>query len=237
VTGHPLFGCAQNGDVGEARVLVVEDTETIRVAVLSGLTDAGYEVAGRVDGEVLERDLATFRPDLVVLDVMLPGRDGFALLDVVRRHSDAGVVLLTARDGIEDRLRGLHSGADDYVVKPFVLAELVARVTAVLRRLGRTPSTVQIGDLVLDASAGTVLRGGQPIELTATERRLLEHLASHRGRVLSKTQLLTSVWGYQDFDPNLVEVHISALRRKLGEPRLLHTVRGAGYVLRVGDPP
>jgi DNA-binding response OmpR family regulator len=96
---------------------------------------------------------------------------------------------------------------------------------------------VQIGDLVLDASAGTVLRGGQPIELTATERRLLEHLASHRGRVLSKTQLLTSVWGYQDFDPNLVEVHISALRRKLGEPRLLHTVRGAGYVLRVGDPP
>jgi two-component system OmpR family response regulator len=223
--------------VGEARVLVVEDAETIRVAVLSGLTDAGFEVAGRPDGQDLERDLATFRPDLIVLDVMLPGRDGFALLDVVRRHSDAGVLLLTARDGIDDRLRGLHSGADDYLVKPFVLAELVARVTAVLRRLGRTPSCVQIGDLVLDASAGTVLRGGQPIELTATERRLLEHLAAHRERVLSKTQLLTSVWGYQDFDPNLVEVHISALRRKLGEPRLLHTVRGLGYVLRVGTPP
>jgi two-component system OmpR family response regulator len=222
--------------VGEARVLVVEDAETIRVAVLSGLTHAGFEVAGRPDGQDLERDLATFRPDLVVLDVMLPGRDGFALLDVVRRHSDAGVLLLTARDGIDDRLRGLHSGADDYLVKPFVLAELVARVTAVLRRLGRTPSCVQIGDLVLDASAGTVLRGGQPIELTATERRLLEHLAAHRERVLSKTQLLTSVWGYQDFDPNLVEVHISALRRKLGEPRLLHTVRGLGYVLRVGTP-
>jgi len=222
--------------VGEARVRVVEDAETIRVAVLSGLTDAGFEVAGRPDGRDLERDLAAFRPDLVVLDVMLPGRDGFALLDVVRRHSDAGGLLLTARDGIDDRLRGLHAGADDYLVKPFVLAELVARVTAVLRRLGRTPSCVQIGDLVLDASAGTVLRDGRPIELTATERRLLEHLAAHRERVLSKTQLLTSVWGYQDFDPNLVEVHISALRRKLGEPRLLHTVRGLGYVLRVGPP-
>jgi DNA-binding response OmpR family regulator len=126
----------------------------------------------------------------------------------------------------------LHGGADDYLVKPFVLAELVARVTAVLRRLGRTPSTVEIGDLVLDSAAGTVLRAGRPIELTATERRLLEHLAAHRDQVLSKVQLLTSVWGYEDFDPNLVEVHISALRRKLGEPRLLHTVRGVGYVLR-----
>jgi two-component system OmpR family response regulator len=215
-----------------ARVLVVEDAEAIRAAVLTGLTDAGFGVAGRAHGAELERDLATFRPDLVVLDVMLPGRDGFALLEVVRRQSAAGVLLLTARDGIDDRLRGLHSGADDYLVKPFVLAELVARVTAVLRRLGRTPSTVEIGDLMLDSAAGTVLRAGQPIELTATERRLLEHLAAHRGQVLSKVQLLTSVWGYEDFDPNLVEVHISALRRKLGEPRLLHTVRGMGYVLR-----
>ena len=148
-------------------------------------------------------------------------------------HSAAGVLLLTARDGIDDRLRGLHSGADDYLVKPFVLAELVARVTAVLRRLGRTPSTVDIGDLTLDGAAGTVQRGGRPIELTGTERRLLEHLAAHRDQVLSKTQLLTAVWGYEDFGPNLVEVHISALRRKLGEPRLLHTVRGLGYVLRV----
>jgi DNA-binding response OmpR family regulator len=221
----------------QARILVVEDAEAIRAAVLTGLTDAGFDVAGRPDGQHLERDLAGFRPDLVVLDVMLPGRDGFALLEVVRRHSDAGVLLLTARDGIDDRLRGLHSGADDYLVKPFVLAELVARVIAVLRRLGRTPSCVQVGDLVLDASAGTVLRGGRPIELTSTERRLLEHLAAHRERVLSKAQLLTSVWGYQDFDPNLVEVHISALRRKLGEPRLLHTVRGLGYVLRAEAPP
>jgi len=200
--------------------------------VLTGLADAGYGVQGRVDGRALEGDLGTFRPDLVVLDVMLPGRDGFALLDVVRRNSDAGVVMLTARDAVDDRLRGLHGGADDYLIKPFALAELVARVTAVLRRLGRTPSTVQVADLVLDGSAGTVLRGDAPIELTATELRLLDYLAAQRGRVVSKAQILTAVWGYEDYDPNLVEVHISALRRKLGEPRLLHTVRGLGYVLR-----
>jgi DNA-binding response OmpR family regulator len=215
-----------------ARVLVAEDAEAIRAAVLAGLAEAGYQTCGREDGRGLERDLVAFRPDLVVLDVMLPGRDGFTLLDVVRRHSDAGVVMLTALDAVENRLRGLSGGADDYVVKPFALAELVARVTAVLRRLGRTPSTIQVADLVLDAQAGTVLRGERPIELTATELRLLEYLAAQRGRVVSKAQILTAVWGYDDYDPNLVEVHISALRRKLGEPRLLHTVRGLGYVLR-----
>ncbi len=213
-------------------MLVVEDAEAIRTAVLAGLAEAGYETAGRVDGRALEEDLAVFRPDLVVLDVMLPGRDGFTLLPVVRRHSDAGVVMLTARDGVDDRLRGLHGGADDYVVKPFALAELVARVTAVLRRTGRAPTTVEVGDLLVDAAAGSVRRGGVPIELTATELRLLDYLATQRGRVVSKGQILTRVWGYTDYDPNLVEVHVSALRRKLGEPRLVHTVRGLGYVLR-----
>ncbi len=216
-------------------MLVVEDAEAIRAAVLAGLSEAGYQTRGRRDGRGLEQDLVAFRPDLVVLDVMLPGRDGFTLLDVVRRHSDAGVVMLTALDAVESRLRGLTGGADDYVVKPFALAELIARVTAVLRRLGRTPSTVQVADLVLDAQAGTVLRGDRPIELTATELRLLEYLAAQRGRVVSKAQILTAVWGYDDYDPNLVEVHISALRRKLGEPRLLHTARGLGYVLRPGS--
>jgi two-component system, OmpR family, response regulator len=214
------------------RVLVIEDAEAIRAAVLAGLTEAGFQVAGRPDGRALEADLAAFRPDLVVLDVMLPGRDGFALLDVVRRHSDAGVVMLTARDGVDDRLRGLHGGADDYLVKPFVLAELVARVTAVLRRMGRSPSAVEVGDLLVDAAAGAVQRAGVPVELTATELKLLDFLATQRGRVVSKGQILTRVWGYTDYDPNLVEVHVSALRRKLGEPRLVHTVRGLGYVLR-----
>ncbi|MDR6598276.1 response regulator transcription factor [Saccharothrix longispora] len=218
-----------------ARVLVIEDAEAIGAAVGSALRDAGYLVRVRPDGRDLEAELARFRPDLVVLDVMLPGRDGFALLEVVRRTSGAGVVMLSARDGVGDRLRGLDRGADDYVVKPFVLAELVARVSAVLRRLGRTPSTAQVGDLVVDADSAVVLRGGTPVELTATELRLLRYLAAQRGRVVGKTQILTAVWGYEDYDPNLVEVHVSALRRKLEEhgPRLLHTVRGLGYVLRV----
>jgi DNA-binding response OmpR family regulator len=220
-----------------ARVLVVEDAEAIRTAVLAGLGAAGFVASGRADGRELEQDLAAVRPDLVVLDVMLPGRDGFALLEVVRRHCDAGVVMLTARDAVDDRLRGLHGGADDYVVKPFALAELVARVTAVLRRLGRTPSAVEVGDLVVDAEAGVVARAGVPIELTATELRLLDYLAAQRGRVVSKGQILSRVWGYTDYDPNLVEVHVSALRRKLGEPRLLHTVRGLGYVLRAAPGP
>lgn len=126
-------GEPRRGGPVTARVLVVEDAEAIRAAVLAGLTGAGFEPAGRADGRTLEQDLATFRPDLVVLDVMLPGRDGFALLDVVRRHSDAGVVMLTARDGVDDRLRGLHGGADDYVVKPFNPKELIARVKTRLR--------------------------------------------------------------------------------------------------------
>ncbi|WP_121002452.1 response regulator transcription factor [Saccharothrix australiensis] len=220
-----------------ARVLVIEDAEAIAAAVSSALRDAGYQVQVRPDGRDLEGELTRFRPDLVVLDVMLPGRDGFALLDVIRRTSAAGVVMLTARDGVSDRLRGLDGGADDYVVKPFVLAELVARVSAVLRRLGRTTSTVQIGDLVVDADSAVVLRGGVSVELTATELRLLRYLAAQRGRVVGKTQILTAVWGYEDYDPNLVEVHVSALRRKLEEhgPRLLHTVRGLGYVLRAED--
>lgn len=221
-----------------ARVLVVEDAEAIRVAVQTALAGAGHAVLARPDGQTLERDLTVFRPDVVMLDVMLPGRDGFALLEVIRRSSTAGVVMLTARDGVADRLRGLTEGADDYVVKPFVLAELIARVGALLRRLGRTPSAVQVGDAVIDAEAGVVLRGGQPIELTATEFKLLCYLAGQRGRVASKTQILTSLWGYDDYDPNLVEVYVSTLRRKLEArgPRLLHTVRGLGYVLREGEP-
>jgi two-component system, OmpR family, response regulator len=227
----------QNGAVtNQARVLVVEDSEAIRFAVLAALRDAGHVAEGAADGSAMERDLDVFRPDLVVLDVMLPGRDGFTLLDVVRRRTDAGVVMLTARDGVPDRLRGLASGADDYLIKPFVLAELVARVGAVLRRLGRAPSTVVVGDLVLDAESGVAMRGGSPLVLTATELRLLRYFAAQRGRVVSKTQILAAVWGYDAYDPNLVEVHVSALRRKLEAhgPRLLHTVRGLGYVLRPG---
>jgi len=146
--------------------------------------------------------------------------------------------MLTARDGIDDRLRGLSTGADDYVTKPFVLAELLARVNALLRRLGRVQSTVVVGDLVVDPQAGAVVRAGSPISLTATEFKLVCYLAEHRGKVLTKTQILSGVWGFDAYDPNLVEVHISAVRRKLEEhgPRLLHTLRGLGYVLRAEEP-
>ncbi|KAA0024132.1 response regulator transcription factor [Antrihabitans cavernicola] len=220
-----------------ARVLVVEDTPAIRAAVESGLRESGHEVLARADGAEFERDLTTFRPDLVVLDVMLPGRDGFELLDVTRRSSDAAVLILTARDGVADRLHGLTSGADDYLVKPFVLAELVARVNIVLRRMGRVASTVQVGDLVVDADAGVAVRGGETLALTATEFKLLCYLAAHRNRVLTKTQILTAVWGYDNYDTNLVDVYVSTLRRKLEAcgPRLLHTSRGMGFVLRA-DP-
>jgi two-component system, OmpR family, response regulator len=220
-----------------ARVLVVEDAEAIRTAVLAGLAEAGFVGCGRADGRTLEEDLAAFRPDLVVLDVMLPGRDGFRLLEVVRDRTDAGIVMVTARDGLDDRLRGLDTGADDYVVKPFLLEELTSRVRAVLRRRGRTPTAVVVGDLVIDEDAGIATRAGAPLGLTATELRLLRYLAEQRGRVVSKNQILTQVWGYDAYDPNLVEVHLSALRRKLEAhgPRIVHTNRGLGYTLRPAD--
>ncbi|TCC65587.1 response regulator transcription factor [Kribbella pittospori] len=217
-----------------ARVLVVEDAEPIRTGVGIALTEAGHTVRTQADGDGFERELAEWQPDLVLLDVMLPGRDGFELLTVARETSNAGVILLTARDGVEDRLHGLRTGADDYVVKPFVLAELIARVEALLRRMGRLRTVLEIGDLAVDVEAGLVRRAGQEIELTATEYKLLAFLAGRSGKVVGKTQLLTAVWGYDDYAANLVEVHVSALRRKLEAhgPRLLHTVRGSGYVLR-----
>ncbi len=217
-----------------ARVLVVEDSEVIRGAVVDALGDAGFRTVGHADGDGLEETLRGLRPDLVVLDVMLPGRDGFALLEVVRARSDAGIVVLTARDGLDDRLRGLDSGADDYVVKPFLVAELVSRVRAVLRRRGRVPDVLALGDLVVDDAAGVATRAGTELELTATELRLLRYLADQRGRTVTKNQILTQVWGYDAYDPNLVEVHVSALRRKLEAhgPRIVHTVRGLGYALR-----
>jgi two-component system OmpR family response regulator len=221
----------------QPRVLIVEDAEAIRLAVQSALQSAGHAVRERADGRQLETDLAEFRPDVVILDVMLPGRDGFALLEVVRARSDAGVVILTARDAVDDRLRGLTAGADDYVIKPFVLPEVVARVNALLRRMGRMQSVLVVGDLVIDPLAATVRRGSAEIALTATEFKLLCYLAEHRGQVVTKTQILSAVWGFDAYDPNLVEVFVSALRRKLetNGPRLLHTLRGLGYVLRVAQ--
>ncbi|EZP29129.1 response regulator transcription factor [Microbacterium oleivorans] len=216
-----------------ARVLVVDDDETIRSAVVTALRAEGFVAEGAPDGTDLTGRLTVFCPDLVVLDWMMPGPTGIRLLPLVRASGDTPVIMLTARDEVDDRLRGFAEGADDYVVKPFTVAELVARIGAVLRRRGRLPQTIAIGDLVVDPDAAIARRDGQALELTATEFRLLHLLADSRGRTLSKVQILTQVWGYDDYDPNLVEVHLSALRRKMEAhgPRLIHTVRGLGYRL------
>ncbi|HJQ87490.1 MAG TPA: response regulator transcription factor [Propionibacteriaceae bacterium] len=217
-----------------ARIMVVEDSNGIRVPVVTALSAQGFHLASATDGSQLERLLPSFAPDLVILDVMLPGRDGFELLQVVRRTSNAAVLMLTARDSLADRLQGLSGGADDYLVKPFAMAELVARIHAVLRRSRPGGSSISIDDLVINDDATLVQRCEESLNLTDAERRLLGYLAAHRDRAVSKTQILTAVWGDDGFDENVVEVHLSSLRRKLeagGRSRLVHTVRSRGYLL------
>ena len=214
------------------RVVFVEDEETVRGAVERALDREGITVTGFSDypgpGAVL-----ACAPDLAVLDVLLPSGDGFELARELRAARDLPVVFLTARDAVEDRLHGFELGADDYLVKPFVLEELLARVRAVLRRTGRLGAPIQAGDIVVDEQTGLATRAGVSLGLTATELRLLGYLVRHRGAVLTKHQLLTQVWGYDEYDPNVVEVQISALRRKLeaNGPRTIETVRGLGYRL------
>ncbi len=217
-----------------ARILVIEDSDAIRLPMSTALSAQGFDVAAAASGDHLERQLAAHPPDLVILDVMLPGRDGFVLLEVIRRTSTAAVLMLTARDALADRLHGLGQGADDYLVKPFAMAELVARIHAVLRRTKPGGSSIAVDDLVINEDLSQVQRAGARVDLTETERRLLGYLAQHRDRVVSKTQILTAVWGYEGFDENVIEVHVSSLRRKLeagGGSRLVHTVRGRGYRL------
>jgi len=215
-----------------ARVLVVEDEETLRTAIGQALAAAGFTVETASDGTDFAARVALFRPDAAVLDISLPGENGLRLAQRLRAVGNTPVLFVTARDGVDDRLAAFGAGADDYIIKPFILAELVARVTAVLRRTGGLVSpTMQVADLVLDEAAAMVTRGGITIDLTGTEFRLLTYLVHNRGRTMSKTQILTQVWGYDDYDPNLVEAYVSALRRKLdvSGPRLIQTVRGIGY--------
>jgi two-component system, OmpR family, response regulator len=214
----------------------VEDDDPIRSALDVALRGEGYEVRAEPDGSRLQGVADRFRPDLAVLDVRLPvGPDGYAMARILRESSDMPVLFLTAADGIEDRLAGFAAGADDYLVKPFSMAELLARVQALLRRAGRLASAVrQVGDVVIDEGARVVIRAGIKLDLTRTEYELLSVLAQHPGQVMSKTQLLTQVWGFDALDDNVVEVHMVALRRKLEAqgPRVIQTVRGMGYVLR-----
>jgi DNA-binding response OmpR family regulator len=212
------------------RVVVVEDEAAVRRAVLAGLRHEGFATRGF--GDAVDPDaILGFAPDLAILDVRLPSGSGFALARRLRDRSTVSIMFLTARDAVADRVEGLELGADDYVVKPFALEELLARIRAVLRRSGRLSSVLEAGDLLVDESGGWATRTGRPLSLTATELRLLAFLVRHRGQALSKDQLLTQVWGYDAYDPNLVEVHVSALRRKLEHlgPRVIETVRGIGY--------
>ncbi len=220
-----------------ARVLVVDDEDNIRELVATALGYEGYEVDTASTGRAALEQVRTFRPDLVVLDVMLGDLDGF---EVARRLVAEGrhppVLFLTARDTTDDKVQGFRIGGDDYVTKPFSLEELVARVEALLRRTSdlRRGSRLTFADLELDDDTHEVWRGSTPIELTATEFRLLRYFLSNPRRVLSKTQILDHVWEYAEGDPNMVETYVSYLRKKLdGDgPPLVHTVRGAGYVLR-----
>jgi two-component system OmpR family response regulator len=224
------------------RILVVDDELPITELLQMALTFEGYDVSVASSGREALELLRTARPDLLILDVMMPGMDGFTLLRRLREErNNIPVLLLTAKDAVEDRVQGLQLGSDDYVTKPFSLAELVARVEAILRRAGQSPSApsrLVVGDLILDEDAHQVLRNGHEIELTATEFKLLRYLMLNANKVVSKAQILDHVWEY-DFggDANIVETYISYLRKKLDAfgPALIKTVRGVGYSLRAPE--
>ena len=223
-------------------MLVVDDEPSIRDLLTASLRFAGFEVFSAADGaEAL--DLADkHRPDLVVLDVMLPDLDGFEVLRQLRANGcDAPVLFLTARRDTADRVRGLTAGGDDYIVKPFSLEELVARVQVALRRRGATatPMRHEVADLVLDDDAHRVWRAGSEVHLSATEYKLLRMLITNAGRVITRAQILDHVWQY-DFDGEsaIIESFISNLRKKVdaNDTKLIHTVRGVGYSLRHPEP-
>jgi len=224
------------------RVLLVEDERRIADFICKGLSEHGYGVDVAYDGDEALHwpDVAEF--DVIVLDVMLPVRDGIEVCRALReRGLRTPILMLTARDAIEDRVRGLDSGADDYLVKPFAFAELVARLRALSRREPAAKDTnLRIGDLVLDTTTREVSRGSQRIDLTTKEYALLEYLMRHPNQVLTRTMIAEHVWNY-DFDnaTNVIDVHIRNLRRKIEDPfptKLIQTVRGAGYRIASGRP-
>ncbi|HEY8451679.1 MAG TPA: response regulator transcription factor [Natronosporangium sp.] len=223
----------------EAKLLVVEDDPNILELLSASLRFAGFDVSTATSGSAAVSAAREYRPDLVVLDVMLPDLDGFEVLRRIRESGErTPVVFLTARDATDDKIRGLTLGGDDYVTKPFSLEELTARIRAVLRRTSGEPppSRLVFADLELDQEAHEAYRAGRRVSLSPTEFKLLRYLMLNANRVLSKAQILDHVWNY-DFrgDDNIVESYISYLRRKVDTvpPKLIHTLRGVGYVLRM----
>lgn len=219
------------------RLLVVEDDKRTGAYLKVGLSENGFVVDHVSDGDTALAHLKGFSYDVVILDVMLPGRDGWEVLTEVRKFDDRlPVIMLTARDSVPDRVRGLELGADDYLTKPFAFSELIARIRTVLRRgTRRHPEHICVADLEIDLFAHKATRGGQRLDLSPKEFALLAFLVRRRGEVLSRTLIAEQVWD-MNFDPqtNVVDVHIRRLRAKVDdgfEPKLIHTVRGVGYVL------
>lgn len=231
----------QRLDGGNVRALVVDDEESILQLLSMALRYEGWEVATAATGSAALERLEDFDPDVVVLDIMLPDFDGLQVLSRLRSAgSNVPVLFLTARDSVDDRVGGLTAGGDDYVVKPFSLEELNARLRALLRRSQRELSkhpdpVIRVGDLTLNEESYEVARGGEPIPLTSTEFELLRFLMRNQRRVVSKAQILDRVWSYAfTGKTTVVELYISYLRKKIdqGRPPMIHTVRGAGYMLK-----
>ena len=227
-------------DGSPVRVLVVDDEASIADLLSMALRYEGWDIRTAADGATAVREAREFRPDAVVLDVMLPDIDGLEVLRRLRAEwPDIPVLFLTARDAVEDRVAGITVGGDDYVTKPFSLEEVVARLRGLLRRAGasaaRDTSVIAVGDLTLDEDSHEVFRGGDEIDVTATEFELLRYLMRNPRRVLSKAQILDRVWKY-DFggQANVVELYISYLRKKIdaGRAPMIHTVRGSGYLIK-----
>ncbi len=215
-------------------ILVVEDDARLAATLERMLVAEGHEVARAGDGMEALRRAKERPPDLVILDVMLPGLDGIGVCRRLRATAQFPILMLTALDGTDDRVRGLDSGADDYLVKPFAYQELLARVRALLRRVGPIDH-LRFADLVLEPASQGAWRGTRPLSLTHTEYTLLEHFLRHPRQVLTREQLLDAVWAGEPESDNVVAVYVGYVRQKLeegGEPRLLHTIRGAGYALR-----
>jgi two-component system copper resistance phosphate regulon response regulator CusR len=226
------------------RVLVVEDEVKVAKALKEGLEGERYEAVVALTGEDAFFRINTEQFDVIVLDVMLPGRDGLQVLTSIRKNGiDTPVLLLTARDTLEDRVAGLNSGADDYLIKPFAFAEVLARIRALLRR-GRTTDSLRLaaGDLDMDLVTRKVTRGGRSVDLTAREFELLEYLLRHQAQVVLRDTLAREVWKETTRGTplnNVIDVHIARLRRKvdLDQPlKLIHTIRGVGFMLREGEP-
>ena len=219
------------------RILVVDDDERLARVLLDGLTHYGYQVEIAADGPAAIAAARARAPDLIVLDLLLPELDGVEVCRQVRALGGPPVIMLTARDAVEEKVAGLDAGADDYLTKPFVLAELVARVRAVLRRHAPQPATmIRVADLTLDPGGRQVWRGQRLVSLTAREFDLLAYLARNAGQVLTHSLLLENVWGYDcEIESNAVKVYVASLRGKLnaeGEADLIQAVRGVGYVVR-----